>query len=256
MALDGQFTVCQASRITINSGKSTQLTVKGLQGMGLPLGATASTITLSTVGTRIGVKMATGLEYEDISTSYYFAKNDPTQQYLMNAQRAGTVIQDLWFWLDGTDFAALDKVNDPGGGIMVGTYSSPKAQKNEVYTGDCTLVVSGSHIFYTKHAKATTAVFSITAGGAGVSATATSTDTPANTYGFVDELGFEVGDVVIITGLTGHLDTVYYAEIASLTNTELTFVDAVGDEATLPTTAAAATVQIHGAVPIEVSDTF
>lgn len=256
MALDGQFVVAQAAKITINSGKSTQLTVKGLQGMGLPLGATASTVSLSTIGTRIATKVATGLEYENITANYYFAKNDTTQQYLMDASRSGTLIQDMWFWIDDTDFVALDKINDPSGGMMVGTFSSPTAQKNEVFSGNCELVVSGSHIFFTKHAKATTAVFSITAGGAGVSATATSTDTPANTYGFVDELGFAVGDVVIITGLTGHLDTVYYAEIASVTNTTMTFVDAVGDEASLPTTAAASTVQIHGAVPIEVSDSF
>ena len=62
MALDGQFTVAQSARITIRSGRSDQLTVKGLQGLSLPLGATASTISLSTIGTRIATKMATGLE--------------------------------------------------------------------------------------------------------------------------------------------------------------------------------------------------
>lgn len=256
MALDGQFTVAQASRITINSGRSTQLTVKGLQGMSLPLGATASTISLSTIGTRIATKMATGLEYENISSSYYFAKNDATQLYLMDASRNGTLLQDIWFWLDGDDFVALDKVNDPSGGIMVGTFSSPTAQKNEVFTGTCEFVVSGSHVFFTKHAKASSAVFSTTAGGAGVSATATSTDSPANTYGFVDELGFAVDDIVIIHGLTGNLTTVYYAKIESVTNTTMTFYDGIGDEASIPTISAASTIQIHGAVPIEVTDTF
>lgn len=256
MAIDGQYVICQNAAITINSGKSTQRSLKGLQSMGLPLGAEAQTVDISVIGTRIATKVATGLTYSSISSNYYFMKNDPSQLYLMDASRNGTLIQDMWFWIDGTDFVALDKVNDSAGGMMIGTMSSPQAEKNAVFSGTCELITAGSHIFFTKHAKATTAVFSITAGGAGVSATATSTDTPANTYGFVDELGFAAGDVVIIHGLTGHLDTVYYAEIGSVTNTTMTFVDGVGDEATLPTTAAAATVQIHGAIPIEVVSSF
>lgn len=253
MALDGQYIVAQSAKITIHSGTSTQATVKGLQGMALPLGATASTISLSTIGTRISTKVVSGLEYDAISTSYYFAVDDPTQQYLMNCSRASTLIQDMWFWIDADDFAALDKVNDPGGGMMVGTFSSPTAQKNEVFSGTCEFVVSGSHIFYNTHAKAATAVFSLTAGGAGVSATATSADT--TNYSFED-LGFEVGQVVIINGVTGHTDRTYYAQVKTVTDSTLTFEDAIGDEAIIPTTSAASTVQIHGATPIEVADTF
>lgn len=251
MAIDGQYVICQASKITYRSGKSTQATIKGLQGMGLPLGATASTLSISTIGTRIATQVATGLEYQPITADYYFMKNDPSQQYLMECSRSGTLIQDMWFWIDGTDFVALDKINDPSGGMMVGTFSAPQATKNEVFTGNCELIVSGSHIFFTKHAKASTAVFSLTAGGEGVSATATSADT--TNYAF-DDLGFVAGDVVIVHGVTGNLDTVYYLQVKTVAAETLTFEDAVGDEAVLPTTSAAATIQIHGAVPIEVTD--
>ena len=41
-----------------------------------------------------------------------------------------------------------------------------------------------------------------------------------------------------------------------MTNTTMTFYDGIGDEASLPTTSAAATVKIHGAVPFAVTDTF
>lgn len=249
MALDGQYTVCQTSAITINSGKSTQLSVKGLQGMGLPLGATATTLALSVVGTKIATKMVTGLEYEDLTSDYYFAKGDATQQYLMDAQRNGTVIQDMWFWLDSVDFAAPDLVNDPSGGIMVGTFSNPKANKNEVFSGNCTFAISGSHLFYTKHAKALTGIFALTAGSAGVSATATSSNT--TDYSFVD-LGFEEGDVVILHGVTGHLDTVYYLQVESVAAATLTFTADVGDNNSVPLTSAAATITMHGAVPIEI----
>ncbi len=253
MAIDGQYVVAQSSKITIHSGTSSQATIKGLQSMGLPLGATASTLSISTIGSRISTKVATGLEYEDLQSSFYWMKDDPTQQYLMESSRGGTLIQDMWFWIDSDDFAALDKINDPGGGMMVGTFSSPKASKNEVFSGDCTLVISGSHIFYNTHAKATTAVFSLTAGGSGVSATATSADT--TNYSFED-LGFVAGQVVIITGVTGHTDRTYYAQVKTVTDSTLTFEDAIGDEAVIPTTSAASTIQIHGATPIEVQDTF
>ena len=253
MAIDGQYVVAQASKITIHSGTASQATVKGLQSMGLPLGAQASTISISTIGTRISTKVATGLEYENIQASYYFMKNDTTQQYLMNCSRAGTLIQDMWFWIDATDFVALDKINDASGGMMVGTFSSPKAQKNEVFAGDCELVVSGSHIFFTKHAKALTAVFGLTSGGAGVSATVTSTDT--TNYSFIT-LGFEVGMTVIITGVTGYTNRTYYAKVKTVAAGVLTLEDAIGDEADIPTVSAASTIQIHGATPIEVTSTF
>ena len=253
MAIDGQVIVAQSSKITVFSGTATQAAVRGLQGMSLPIGATASTISISEIGTRIATKVATGLEYESINSSFYYRKGDATQLYLQNASRSGALIQDMWFWLDSDDFVALDKINDPAGGIMVGTFASPTANKNEVFSGSIELVVSGSHVMFTKHAKASTAKFSLTAGGAGVSATATSADT--TNYAF-DDLGFEAGDIVIVHGVTGHTDRTYYLQIKTVANDTLTFEDAIGDEAVLPTTSAAATIQIHGAVPIEVTDTF
>lgn len=255
MAIDGQYVLCQSGAITIHSGTSTQASVKGLQGMGLPLGGEGQSIEISCVGTRISTKVPGGLTYSSLTSNYYFMKDDPTQLYLMNASRNAVLIQDMWFWIDTDDFVALDKINDPAGGMYVGSFSSPVAEKNSVFSGTCSFITGGSHIFFTKHAKSTSAVFSITAGGAGVAATATSTDSPANTYGFVDELGFAEGDVVIIHGLTGQ-DRTYYAQIDTVTNTTMTFLDGVGDEDSLPTTSAAATVRIHGAVPIEVQDTF
>lgn len=253
MALDGQYSVCQTAKITINSGKSTQQSVKGLQGMGLPLGANANTLSLSVVGTRIATKVVTGLEYEDLTSDYYFAKGDTSQQYLQAAQRSGTVIQDMWFWLDSEDFAAPDLINDPAGGIMVGTFSNPKANKNEVFSGSCTFAISGSHIFFSNHAVASTAVFSLTAGSTGVGATAVSSDT--TNHSFVD-LGFTAGDVVILYGVTGHLDKVYYLEVASVAAGTLTFVADVGDNNDVPETAAVATLRLHSATPIEVVDSF
>ena len=255
MAINGGYVAAQASMLTVHSGKSTQLLVKGLQDMTLHLGFTQSTESVDVIGTRIGTKYATGASYSDIESNYYYAKGDASQTYLSTCARTGAQIQDMWFWLDATDFVALDLITDPGGYVMVGTFDSPKASKNQIFSSSISIVIGGSHIMYDKHAVNTSsATFSLTAGGAGVSASATSADT--TNYGFVADLGFAVGDTVIVHGVTGHLDTVYYLKIATVSDATMTFVDAVGDEAVLPTTTAATTLKIHGGVPIEVQATF
>lgn len=254
MAISGGYIPAQASALTVNSGKSTAISVKGLQGLTLPLGFTQQTSEASVIGTRIATKYATGAAYEDITSNYYFAPGDASQTYLMDCARNATQIQDMWFWLDAADFVALDLISDPGGYVMVGTFSSPTATKNEIYSGSISLVIGGSHILFNKHGVASTAVFSLTAGGAGVAASATSSDT--TNFGFSSDLGFVVGDTVIITGVTGHLDTVYYLKVASVSDSTMTFTDAIGNEASLPTTSAVATIKIHGGVPIEVTSTY
>ena len=41
-----------------------------------------------------------------------------------------------------------------------------------------------------------------------------------------------------------------------MSDSTMTFTDAIGNEASLPTTSAAATIKIHGGVPIEVTSTY
>ena len=248
MALDGSYVVAQASKITLYSAMATktQLSIKGLQGMAIPIGAEAQTTDLSVIGTRIATKVATGLSYSNISTNYYFAKGDPSQIELMKFQREGTQIQHMRFWIDATDFAALDLINDPGGYMMIGTFSSPTANKNEVFTGSCEIVPSGSNIFFDRHISGTT--LSFTAGGAGVSASVADSGN-----GFVTA-GFEVGDTVILDGVNG-LDPLY-AKLKTVAAGTMTFEDAIGNEATIPTFSGIATTKIHGATPVEVDYDF
>jgi hypothetical protein len=250
MALDGSYCVVQAAKIVAHAGKSDQMLVKGLQSITLPIGATGSTTSLSVIGTRIAVKVATGLEYEDMTSNYYFAKGDPSQAYLMRCSREGTQIQDMRFYMDATDFAALDLINDAGGYLGVGTFSSPTGQKNEVLSGSVTFVPSGSFILFDRHAVGT--ALSFTAGGVGVSAQVTRSDT--GTGGSFVADGFEVGDTVIIDKLAS-LDPIY-AKVKTVIAGTMTFEDAIGGEGTISSTAGGATTAIHGATPVEVIDTF
>lgn len=246
MAIAGGYVVAQASKITILSGKTGQLSIRGLQGMALPIGAVASTTDISVIGTRISTKVATGLSYSNISTKFYFAKGDVSQIQLMKYQREGTQVQDMRFWIDATDFAALDLINDPGGYMMIGTFSSPTANKNEVFTGDCEIVPAGSNIFFDRHISGTT--LSFTAGGEGVSAQVADSGN-----GFVTA-GFAVGDTVIIDYL-GAANPLW-AKVKTVVAGTMTFEDGIGDEASITTTAGVAATAIHGATPVEVEQTF
>lgn len=246
MAITNSFRVAKTSKLTYNSGKSTETKVTGLQNLQMPLGAVGQTIEASEIGTRINKKISTSLSYEDIQTSYYAKKGDVSQEYLAKANREDTQLQDLWFWYDSEDFVALDLVNDPGGYVTVTTFSSPKANKSEIFTGDCTFAISGSHILFDTHISGTT--LSFTAGGVGVSAQVTDS---AN--GFVTA-GFKVGDVVIITHLDGK--DPLYAQVKTVAAGTMTFEDGVGNEATIPTATGISTTAIHAAEPFEVIADF
>jgi len=246
MAISGGYVACQAAKLTINTFKSDQATVKGLQGMTLPLGFTQTTQEVSVIGTRIATKYATGATYEDMDTTYYFAKGDPTQAYLSAAARNGSQIQDLVFWMDSTDFAALDLISDPGGYVMVGTMGSPKADKNALFSANISIVVGGSHILFDRHI--TGANIDTVAGGAGVSAQVTDANS-----GFVTA-GFTEGDTIILANVNG-LDPLY-CKIKTVAAGTITLEDGIGDEASVPTFSGIATTAIHGGTPIEVGSEF
>jgi hypothetical protein len=246
MALADSYVVAQRSRLVLKAGKTDEMVVKGLQGLTIPIGATGETVTVQALGERIGKKVGTGLAYEDISTTAYWAAKNASQVYLMDASRNARQIQDARFYLDDEDFAALDLINDPGGYLGVTTFGSPTANKNEVYTSSVTFSPSGSFVMFEKHVVGTT--LSFTAGGVGVSAQVTDSGS-----GFV-AAGFEPGDVVLIDHLNS-LDPLY-AKVKTVAAGTITFEDAIGNEATIPTHSGVSTTAIHGATPIEIITGF
>lgn len=247
MAISGGYVAAQASKLTVKSGiVGEELNIKGLQGISLPTGFEQTTQEVSVIGTRIGTKYATGAMYQDVNTTYFYAKGDASQLYLNTAARNGSQIQDMWFWLDEEDFCALDLITDPGGYVMIGTMGSPTANKNEIFSADISIIIGGSHIMFDKHINGTN--LSFTAGGAGVSAQVTDSGNR-----FVTE-GFAVGDTVIITNLDG-ADPIY-AKVKTVAAGTMTFEDGIGDEALITTDTGLATTYIHGGTPIEVTSSF
>lgn len=249
------FLVAQASALIYDAAMSTEATVRGLTGLTLPLGFEMSTITVSEMGRRIDLIVPSGGAYTAIDITANFVPGDPTQKVLQAAALNSTNITTFRFYLKtGCDFAALDLINDSGGAYLIGTYSPPTAQKNELYQNSISILPAGSSVLFIAHsAPGLGTNIDFVAEVAGVSE-ATATLSAGSWVTF----GFEVGDVAIIDWSTAGTDPIY-AQVKSITGTSdeiLTFeyeADEGGNISDLTTVTGIAASQVHGASPIEVT---
>lgn len=243
MAITGAPVVAQTSRLIVHAGKADQMTLEGLQSLAIPIGASANTITLSMMGTRIDKVVASGLAYEEITVDSYFLPGDESQAFMQDASVNARQIQDSRFYLDSCDFAALDLVSDESGYLQVGTYSAPSASKNDVYSNSITFLPAGSFILFSNHVIGTTLGFVADAGSG-----ATVTDSASH---FVEN-GFKANHTVYIDYMDG-LDPLC-CKIEAVTAGSITLAQGVGDEALVTTFSGMATTAIHSGTPIEVED--
>jgi len=189
-----------------------------------------------------------GGAYQSIDINANFVPGDPTQRIFQDAALNSTKLTTLRFYLkQGCDFAALDLINDSGGGYLIGTYSAPSvASKNELFQNSISILPAGSSILFIAHTPA--------GGGASLTFTAESDPTGASvthaTLDFETDFGFEAGDVVIIDKLLAYP---LYAEVLSVSGSTMNFVFGSGQADEITPGAATADCQIHGATPIEVS---
>lgn len=252
------FLVAQASALILDAKMSTEATVRGLTGLTLPLGFEMSTINVVEMGRRIDLIVPSGGAYQAIDVVANFVPGDPTQATLQDAALNSTSLTTMRFYLkQGCDFAALDLINDSGGGYYIGTYSAPTAgSKNELYSNTISILPAGSSVLFVAHSAPAlganiTFLSEGTTGGGATLTLSTGTWT-----GF----GFEAGDVVIIDYHTALFDPLY-AEVDSITGTDtiLTLVETsvlgYGDADDITDVTGIATTQVHGATPIEVTST-
>lgn len=243
MAIAGAAVVAQTAKLVVKAGKTDAMTVKGLQGLSIPIGATASTVTIQEMGRRVDIVKASGLAYEEITVNYNYLPDDPSQVYLQDAAYNAREIVDARFYLDSCDFAALDLISDSAGHLQVGSLSSPTATKNEIFTGSVTFLPAGSFILFPNHVIGTTLSFTADAGSG-----ATITDSASN---FVNN-GFEAGMTIYLDYVNG-LDPLC-CKISAVTAGSITLAQGVGDEASVPTFDGVATTGIHAGTPVEVED--
>lgn len=245
MALAGSYKVASNSALRVNCGKSTEMLIRGLQSLALPIGFTMNTITVSSMGERIDQILPVGGSYEEISANYNFVIGDPSQKYLMNAALNNTEIQDMRFYIDDNqlcgDFVTVDLISDSGASYRVGTFSAPQGSKNELYTGTVSILPAGASALFTAHANGTDLEFTAVGGGA----------TIASTLQDFEDLGFEAGMTIILDHVNS-LDPLH-CQITSVAANLITLEEGVGDEATVPTFTGVAATSIHAATPMVVA---
>ena len=110
------FLVAQASALVLDVAMATEILVKGLTGLTLPIGFEMSTINVSEMGRRIDLVVPSGGTYTSIDVTANFVPGDVSQQRLQDASINSSKITTARFYLQmDCDFAALDLINDPGG---------------------------------------------------------------------------------------------------------------------------------------------
>ncbi len=232
------YKVASNAAVLAHAGKSDEMILEGLQSIALPIGFTMGTVTADVMGERISAVLPTGGTYEEISTSYYFLIDDPSQTYLMSAALNNVDIQDMRFLVDYNllcgSFAALDLINDPNGSYRVGTMSSPTGTKNDLFNGTVSFLPNGPSTLFTKHANGTDLEFT-----SGSSGTATITSTVQD---FV-ALGFAADMVMYLDHVDG-LDPMI-VQIDSVGVNLITLKDGIGDENSVPVFSGISATSIH-----------
>jgi len=238
------FVVAQNSAIVLNPTEATEMTVRGLQGMGLCLGFTMSEITVSEMGKKIATKVFSGGEYEVTSIEYNFIPGDPSLEVFQQAALNATNITDIRLYVKtGCDFSAPDLISDTASGLRVGTFGDPSVDSpNGLWTGSLSYSPAGAFALFIAHTGADGTTLSY------VASTRTLSDSAS---GFVTN-GFEVGDTCILDDADSMVPK--YVKITSVAAGAIVFTDAVGDVADIGDFSGATATKLHGATPM-VADT-
>lgn len=237
------FVMGQNSAVVVNATLATEMTIRGMQGMGLCLGFAMETVKVSEMGRRIAAMVPSGGSYQETTVNYNFIPGDASLEFLRNASLNSTKITNIrMYTVAGCDFSAPDLISDPASGLYVGTMSDPKVDNpNGVYTGSLSYMPGGPFALFIAHI-----------GGTTLSYTASTRTLADSGNGFVTA-GFEVGDTIIIDKAPLMTKPIY-AKISSVAAGAIVIEDGIGDEALMNADwAGASTTKIHGATPMVVS---
>jgi hypothetical protein len=243
------FVLAQNAAVVLHARKSNEKTIRGLQGMGLCLGFTMETQTVAEMGRRIALVVPSGGTYEETSVNYNFIPGDSSLEEFRDAAINSTKLADVRLYVkQGCDFSAPDLISDPASGLYVGSMSDPQVDSpNGLFTGSLSYMPGGAFVLFIAHTGNTN--------GTNLSYTvATRTFTLAGGGSFI-EMGFEVGDTLILDNAAGA--DPYYLKAEAVNATTLVVEEDVGNEATLEAAgdlaAGIASTELHGATPLVVS---
>ena len=238
------FVVAQSSSVVLNPETATEMTVKGLQGMGLCLGFTMSEITVSEMGNKIATKVFSGGEYEVTSIEYNFIPGDPSLTVFQQAALNATNLQDIRLYVKaGCDFSAPDLISDAASGLRVGTFGDPKVDAPiGLRTGSLSYAPSGAFALFIAHKVGTDLAYT------------SSTRTISSSSTDLVAAGFEVGDTLVVDNADGN--DPMYLKAESVAAGSIVVVAGEGDEASMGDWSGASTTALHGATPMQADTTW
>jgi len=237
------FVVAQNSAVVIDSGLSSELTVRGLQGMGLCLGFSMKTMEVQEMGRRIALTIPSGGTYQSTSVKYNFIPGDASIEVLRDASINSTKISNIRLYVHaGCDFSAPDLISDPAAGLYVGTVSDPRVDSpNGIYTGSLDYMPGGPFVLFIAHKK-----------GVNLSYTTATRTLVSSANDFITK-GFEVDDTVIIDKVPLMTKPIY-AKIQSVAAGSIVLTAATGDVALMNANwSGTADTFLHAATPLVVS---
>lgn len=236
------FVTAQNAAVVLNPTEAGELTVRGLQGMGLCLGFSMKTQEVAEVGRRIALTVPAGGAYQETNVNYNFIPGDVSLNTLRNAALNATKLTAIRLYIkNGCDFSAPDLISDPSSGLYVGSMTDPKADNpNGVFTGSMSYMPAGPFVLFVAHKT-------------GIQLTYTAaTKTIASAGSDFITLGFEAGDTLIFDGITGKVPL--FLKASTVAAGSIVIATGVGDQAQLTVDVSAnAAHKLHGATPLAVS---
>lgn len=237
------FVAAQNAAVVLHPATADETSVRGLQGMGLCLGFSMETQTVSEMGRRIALVIPSGGTYEATSISYNFVPGDPSLNELRDAALNSTNIADIRLYVkQGCDFSGPDLISDPASGLYVGSMGDPKVDSpNGIFQGDLSYMPGGAFVLYVAHTGSDGTTLTYDA------ATRTLTDSGA---GFVTK-GFEVADTCFLDWAPG-VDPVAL-KVETVAAGTIVFEAGEGGVDALANFTGVAKTQLHAATPMVVS---
>ncbi len=246
----------QNSALWLNKATVDEIKLMGLQGMGLGIGFTQTSQTISMMGQRISPKAFTGAEYDEMSVNANFIPGDTSQAILQAAALNSTLLKNVRMYLrDGCSFSAPDQIAAGGGlisgtsGLNVGSYSDPQiGSPSDLYTNTISFAPAGPFTVFVAHTPPGSGDL-LTIGG-----TPGTTDMTITTTGddWAD-MGFDLDDTVLVDWDGAGTEVPKYGKVSAISAKILTLELNSGDVNILTVGTLVAASAVHAATSQDVS---
>jgi hypothetical protein len=225
------FVIGQNAALKVNIATDEEMTMMGLQGLGLFMGFTQQSQEVPMIGERVAPKVFTGASYDESTVNSNYIPGDKTQEYLRKAALQGNIIKNVRSYLrNGCDFSAPDQIAAGGGltsgtsGLNVGSVTDPQiGSPTDIWTNSISFAPAGPFSLFVAHTPS--------GSGDNIASSANSSDvdlTLKDGSNWAD-LGFEEGDTIIVDWDGSTTEAPKYSKVKTISGSAMTLDGEVGD---------------------------